>query len=172
MSAVLALLVPFLSIISHRAGPDVLPASRFLLGLVIFTHLMIYALGMYLGHAPPIEIISMPLIDMLAQVLFFSVLLGIAGFKARTLQTLIAAFGVDIIFNSVLLPVAWAMPEGGGVALPPLLSFFALAVLLWSIAVKGHIVHRAIGVPYFVAVLIALGFVVALYVAGQKLFGA
>ena len=171
MNALLTLLRPFVAILAHREGPESLPASRFLLGLVIACHLAVYAVGMSVSNASNARLLGMPLIDTVAQFAFFAVLLSAMGFRARILQTLTAVFGTDVLLNGIIVPMALAhgTPDAP-TPLAPLISLAIIVVMLWSLAVKGHILQRAVGFPYFVGVIIALAFAIALLTVDQVLF--
>lgn len=170
MQAFITLTKPFLSIAAQRAGPEVLPKSQFLLTLIVGTHIVVYFAGMRALDAAPGRAVSLALLDTVTQCVFFSALLLIMGFRARLVQTLTAVFGADIVLNLVSLPLAMM-----SAANPPEMSFPVLAsilVLLWSLGVKGHILQRAVGVPYFVGVVSAAGFLVAFYVLDFAFYGA
>lgn len=170
MQALITFLKPFFLIVAHRVGPDVLPRSGFLLGLVIVMHILVYYLGLLVMDTTPGRTLVMPLLDTATQYAFFSVLVVGAGLRERLVQTLTAVFGADVMLNLISLPLAMAP-----VADPPALTLPVLAsviVLFWSLGVKGHILHRALGFPYFVGVLIACGFLIAFLALDSAIFGA
>ncbi|NND61249.1 MAG: hypothetical protein HKN49_13375 [Gammaproteobacteria bacterium] len=171
MKNLFALFEPFIAIIAHRDGPDRLPASQFLLIIILIAHTLVYALGTHLSGSPARETLLLPLVDLAAQGLFFGLLLALMGLSNRILQTLIASFGVDTLFNFALLPIALAVGSQSD-QLPPFLVLSWLVLVIWSIAVKGHILHRATGIPYFAAMVLALGFVIALFKLATSLSGA
>lgn len=172
MNALVTLIRPFVDIVAHRVGPDVLPASRFLLGLVVVLHLAVYVLDLYLVDTRGTRLIAMPLLDTLAQSAFFAVLLFFMGFPQRILQTLTAAFGADLVFELAYVPVALATSAGADSPIGAIAGLGALVLLLWSLAVKGHILERASGLPYVVGVTIALAFTLGLYALDLRLFGS
>ncbi|MDH3646314.1 MAG: hypothetical protein OER80_06040 [Gammaproteobacteria bacterium] len=171
MQALITLIYPFLSIVAHRAGPEDLPRSSFLLGLVVVAHIAIYFAGMILLDVTAPRTLALPLLDTLTQLMFFSALLAGMGLQARLPQTLTAVFGADVLLNSLSVPVAMMVPETSESFTDNLPALAAIGILLWSLGVKGHILHRAVGFPYFVGVLIALGFYIALLVLDTTLFG-
>ena len=169
MQTLITVIRPFLYIVAQRVGPDVLPRSRFLLTLVIATHIVVYYLGMIALEAAPERVLSMPVLDTVTQSAFFSALLLAMGLQDRLIQTLTAVFGADVVLNLISVPLA-LMPSSDS----PELSFPVLAsilVLLWSLGVKGHILHRATGFPYFVGVLISAGFFIAFLWLDTAIFG-
>lgn len=162
---------PFVGIVAHRVGPEILPASRLLLGVVFAIHMLIYMLDLYVLDTRGPRLLALPLLDASAQVLFFGGLLTVMGFPQRVLQTLTAAFGTDLVLELIYLPLAFASQAGAGSGIAALSALGALLLLLWSLAVKGHILERATGLPYFVGVTIALGFSLALYALDVVLYG-
>jgi len=170
MQALITLLMPFVSIVAQRGGPENLPKSQFLLTLVITTHIVVSYLVLFAFDSEFSRVAALPLLDTVAQSAFFAALLLGMGLGTRLTQTLTAAFGADVLLNLVLLPLS-VFPTSD----TPELTFPAIAIiflLLWSLGIKGHILHRAIGVPYFVGVIISAGFFVAFYWLDMALFGA
>ena len=172
MNAVVTLISPFVGIVAHRVGPDVLPASRFLLGLVLALHLVVYTFDLWVLETAAPRLFALPIIDAGAQGVFFAVLLATMGLPERLLQTLTAAYGAELVLEIVYLPIALAMNTGAETPIAALGSFAALGLLLLSLAVKGHILHRATGLPYFVGVTIALGLSLALIALDDTLFAS
>lgn len=148
-----------------------MPASRMLLGLILVLHLAVYIFDLYLVDTRGSRLIAMPLLDTLAQFAFFGVLLLAMGFPGRILQTLTAVFGADLVLEIAYVPIALASTAGSESLVGALGGLGALVLLLWSLAVKGHILERATGLPYFVGVTIALGFTLGLFALDTKLFG-
>ncbi len=170
MNALLTLVRPFVGILAHRVGPDSLPASQFLLGLVIVAHVLVNVAILAVTNADSARLAAMPLIGTVAQAAFFSVLLSAMGFTARIVQTLTAMFGVDVLLGSLLVPIVLGLAAPGASAIAPVLSLAVIALMLWSLAVKGHILQRAVGLPYFVGVIIALAFSIAMLGLERTLF--
>lgn len=169
MQTLIAILKPFLLIVAQRVGPDVLPRSQFLLVVVIAANIAVSWLVLDLLNIEPARRIIIPFLDAATQCLLISVLLLSMKLGNRLVQTLIAAYGADMILNLVSLPLA-LVPASD----PPRLTLPVLAsvvVLFWSLGVKGHILHRAAGFPYFVGVLIAAGFFIAFLFLDSAIFG-
>ena len=119
--------------------------------------------------ASPERTLSMPLLDTVTQYAFFSILLVSMQQRDRLVQTLTAVFGADVVLNLVSLPLAM-IPESE----PPELTFPLLAslvLLLWSISVKGHILHRAVGFPYVVGVIVSAGFFIVFLFIDSAIYG-
>lgn len=172
MNALVTLVRPFVRIVAHQLGPDALPPSRLLLGLVITLHLAIYTLDLWVLDAAGPRLVALPLLDVVAQSLFFGVLLMAMGWAARVLQTLIAVFGADLVLGMLYLPVALGAQAGPATAAGALASIAALGLLLLSLGVKGHILNRATGLPYVVGVVLAMGLTLTLLALDRALFPA
>lgn len=171
MHALIALTLPFVQIVAHRAGPQHLPASRFLLGLVIVLHVAVYYAAMLILEVPAPRAVALPFVDTIVQGVFFSGLLLFLGLQERLLQTLTAVFGADVLLNLLQLPLAVIGPlsSGSPAAIISLLLLIALA--LWALGVKGHILRHSAGLPYFVGVALALAFLIGFLAIEQALFG-
>ncbi len=171
MRTLLALVSPFAAIAAHRAGPQHLPRSAFLLALVIVVHFLVYLLGMKVLGTPAPRFFVLPLLDTVAQAGFFALLLSAAGFRDRLTQTLTAVFGADALLNVLSVILAMASNASGEAAVGILPAIAALVVMLWSLGVKGHILMHAAGFPYFVGVSLALGMFVFVIAVDYSIFG-
>jgi hypothetical protein len=70
--------------------------------------------------------------------------------------TVTALFGCDLIITAcfaTLVPFVSIIGEGGS-------TFIFLGFMLWSVAVSGFIMHRALSVPLGIGILIAVGMMV------------
>ncbi|MDH3587871.1 MAG: hypothetical protein OEQ74_00570 [Gammaproteobacteria bacterium] len=171
MQALITLVRPFLLIVAHRAGPEHLPASRFLLALVVAGHISIYLAGMLALDVAPPRAVMLPFLDAATQAAFFSALLMGLGLQERLLQTLTAVFGADIVLNTVSVPLALFGTAEPGAPGASVIALVTIVVMLWSLGVKGHILRHAAGFPYFVGVAIALGFFVGFLALDIALYG-
>lgn len=152
-----ALIETFWSIMRLRAGPQILPASNFLLAPILLLH---WAVGVGLGAfslAPGMALAS-ALAGTVMVVIFVHALLGLRGLRARAIQTLTALAGCEVLLGALAIPLtAWffAVPEAQR-ALPGLLS---LLVLGWNIALAGHIFRHALGISSSMGLVAALGYI-------------
>jgi hypothetical protein len=77
--------------------------------------------------------------------------------------TVTALFGCDLIITvcfSALVPLTSFLGEGGT-------TFIFLGFMLWSITVAGFIMHRALGVPLGIGILVAVGMMVLSVAASE-----
>lgn len=171
---VLRLVLAFVDIALHRRGPDMLPASRFLLWLVVIVYLAVSYAAFALTPPPAADGVDpaasaaaqraldyapvlIP-IDCAIYAAFIWVLLKSFNRDRRFLQTATALFGTDTLFTSMSLPVlAWAGALGATESPGPTLAYWVL--FIWSIDVSAFVLSRAIERPYALAVLVVVGYV-------------
>jgi len=161
----------FVDICLLRAGPQDLPASRFLLWLTGATSLITGTLVIIggldgLGRA------------LLAQLLDLALLLGLlraaltaTGRRGRFLQTASALFGTGTFINMVTMPLQLTMSDDplsspfGGLA-----AVLYLLMIVWALLVMGHILRHAFEIRLGAANLIALGYFFMINWLIQSLF--
>ena len=152
-----ALIETFWSILRLRTGPQILPTSRFLLALTLLLHWMV-GVGLGTFSLAPGMALASSLVGTLMVVAFVNGLLSLRGFGDRTVQTLTALAGCEVLLGALAIPLtAWffVVPEAQR-ALPGLLS---LLLLGWNIALAGHIFRHALGVSSGMGLLAALGYI-------------
>ncbi|MBT8137834.1 MAG: hypothetical protein KJO54_12525 [Gammaproteobacteria bacterium] len=171
MQALITFVLPFVQIVAHRAGPQHLPASRFLLALVLALHIAVYYAAMVILEVPAARAVALPFVDTLTQSVCFAAVLLFLGLQGRMLQTLTAVFGADVLLNLLQLPLAVFGPLSSGSPAAVVSLLLLIAIALWSLGVKGHILRHAAGLPYFVGVALALVFLIGFLAIEQALFG-
>ncbi len=156
------LLKVFVAICLLRAGPQHLPASRFLLGLALVAHVL-------LGLA--FALFTLPLAQaLLAAVIGTALLLGVVQAlllvhrkSQRLQQTATALAGSEFILGLLALPpTLWfhAVQDNSARIVPSLLS---LLLIVWSVVVTVHILRHALEVSQGIALLFALGYTILAY---------
>lgn len=150
-----ALVRPFLAICLFRIGPQDLPTSTVLLGVALVAHAVSGALVsmLVLGFWQAIAagITGTALLSLLA----WSLLL-LNRLPERTVQTLSALAGCDALVSFIAFPVmlyAHSEPAARQVAGP-----LALALVVWSIAVFGHVLRHALATTMMIGVVVAVVF--------------
>ena len=161
------LLKLFLDICLFRRGPQDLPASSFLLGLTVGGNVLVsWLLAGLDGELLPALLQSLLAPAWLA--LFLWLLLMITQRPGRFIQTLTAAMGSDALITTVAIPlvlVSVAIPETRAVA-----GLLLFALMLWQMAVIGHIVRHALEIPYLTALGLALAYTALSYRIMMALF--
>lgn len=144
-------------IIRLRTGPQDLPASSNLLVMVFLASSAISIIGLSQFNAPT-NMLAQILASAAFTLLFVWAALQIRGGKNRFLQTATALFATDAVLTIIALPAAIgldpAAQEASAVA-----AFWLLIVLLWTVAVIGHIFRHALDIPFAGGILVALLFV-------------
>ncbi len=155
----LAYVQAFINIVLRRSGPEDLPDSQFFLGLT---------LGVYILTQIPLGLVAYGLSDILLRTVSVSllllfvcvwVLLTLTGFQARFRRTVTALLGTSALLSALSTPFSlWrqAMLDAeSGVAMPSTIIF---AIMIWSIAIDGHILSRALSRPYGIGLFVAIGY--------------
>lgn len=152
-----ALVSTFIDIAIHRRGPEDVPASRFLFGLVLICYLiagLIYTSLLY----PFSDAMLGVAVAALWLLSFLGLTLWVMGKAARFLQTATAYIGVDTLLTLLQLPLPqWIKQDPGAEASMPVLVFvwFFLS-LIWSLEVFSYILSRTLQVAYWNAVLLVI----------------
>lgn len=155
-----ALIQTFLEIAIGRRGPDSLPASHFLLGLVAGVYFLTNVLFGSVILSFDVAV-TRSAIDVVASLAFVWVLLSLFERKARFAQTATAFLGLGVLLAVFALPLADALtlteeePRLG----PPEMAIIALQI--WWFGIAASIVSRAIAKPY----VAGLGLVIVFWLA-------
>ncbi len=164
----------FIAIATLRMGPEDLPASRFLLGLTLIVYLLIGGLSVSLYADSVTDGVRQLVVDIVVLFLFFFVLLSLYRRQARLLQTVIAALGTGAFLSMLALPLSawlrWEEAAGGAAAGLPAVGIYL--IVLWSISVTGHIIHRALEIPYVGGLVLGVFYFVANLATFAYLFPA
>ena len=164
----------FLRIAVLRLGPEDLPDSRFLLGLATLGYLATGAVSVSLYADDAAEALQQLAVDLGLTVAFFCGILVLYGKRPRLLQTMTALLGTGALLSLAALPfTVWLrlleLTGRSGVAIPAVGIYF---VVLWSISVTGHIVHRALDIPFVGGVIIGVVYFVLNLAVFASLFPA
>lgn len=136
----------FLDICLFRKGPQDIPLSRFLL---VLTLMFTLSTSMLLSWVE-VEFFQAILQSLCATSLlvgFFFGMLRMAGKMTRFPQSLIAALAADGMITALAIPlvlVSVALPEWQAAV-----SLLLLAMMLWELAVLGHIIQQAMDFPRY-----------------------
>jgi hypothetical protein len=156
---VLRLIVAFAEIALHRRGPEDLPSSRFLFGLVLAVYVIVAFVTLRLGAVVE-RLTLMLVVDTAFSLAFVWAVLRAFEHERRFRQTMSALLGTDALLNLLSVPLLYwnrALEAAGAEPTAPAVAFLVLAV--WSIDVSGFILARALGRPYALGVAIMLGYV-------------
>jgi len=170
---VLRLALAFVDIALHRRGPEELPASTFLLVLVLAASLLAAFAALQL--APPLEQRAALLLAFDTAVYggFIWGVLKAFDHGPRFKQTATALFGTDALLNLLSLPLLlWTrgLDSVGAATTAP--TIFRLLLIAWSIDIAGYVLSRGIGRPYVLGVSIMIGYVLLMISLQTSLFPA
>lgn len=160
----LALLDALFQIVMRRRGPEDLPDSAFLLGLLLAAYALVQlpTAVMVFGRAG--VGLAAVLVDCLLLAGCFWLLLQWTGHAPRYRQTLAALAGTGALFATAQLPLVYlarlSAIEGQPAAGPTL---GLLLLLLWSIVVQAHITARALSASFGLGLGLALVYFVLSY---------
>lgn len=148
----------FIDICLLRAGPQDLPASRF---LAIIALLMYSAVGLMLAiynvALPRAVLVVAVDIGVLAGLLFL--LLWIRDLLNRYLQAFTAFLGSGAILQAVILPVSLLQPNGAEepvTAAMVVVSLLLWVWLLWGLLVVAHILRHSVSTTFSVGAMLGL----------------
>lgn len=153
-----ALIFRFFDICMLRAGPQDLPASVFLLRLVLALYIIVGIL------------LSLPVSGFeraAMEVIFETALLGILlyailqwrGLTARFTQMFIALMGTGIILGVLMMPVVYQLVAASVSKEPALMAALVWGGLLfWSITVFAHILRHGFAIHIAYAFALAIGY--------------
>lgn len=141
----------FFQISIFQKGPQDVPASSFLLKLLLPVYVLLNYLILYLNGVLSSAIWQI-LTDFALIVLFCWPLLYFAGKPARFQQTLAALIGTDIVMSFFALPAIATL----NVHANDLAYFSMLAMVLWHWLVTGHIMRHALDRSLFFGLGLAL----------------
>ncbi len=152
-----SLLSVFIEICRFRAGPQDIPYSRLLLVLTIAAYFLIGLATSPLEQAIPKTISSMADTTMLMG--FTLAGLWVRNLPRRGTQTLTALAGTGVVFGLVSLILFLAFP-GLRISEPSIFSsILILALVIWNIAVMGHILKSSLEMPLWAGIGIAVLYV-------------
>ncbi|MGX2039438.1 hypothetical protein ACWJKU_04790 [Methylocaldum sp. MU1018] len=156
----------FLDICFFNKGPQDTPASNVLLGFSVLAYLIagIVLLGLEGDWAGAlVEAAAEGL--MLFGFLYAALYLGKK--TSRLLQTATAVYACDALISAAAVPLlAWLLVTPDAKAVYIVL----MALMLWHLAVVGHILRHALAIPFFFGVGLAFGYVVVSYQIMMMLF--
>ena len=154
MSALIRL---FWDICTFQRGPQDTPYSPFLFGSLLFVKLAFEFATFFIPDGngttlPVTSIVPYLLADAVISMGVIFLILWTHGHAERTLQTLMATLGADIILGIAQLPFKFLASSAGGQT--NMLTMFYLGVIvifLWELGVYSHIFRHALSTTIFKA---------------------
>jgi len=160
----------FVDIALHRRGPEHLPASKFLFGLLLFVYVTASIAATQIAQ-PLGRAAGMVIVDTALYVGFVYILLTLFRQSGRFLQTVSALLGAETFLTLIGIPVLMlAGFENGEVEAPNVGTWLFFLLILWSIDVAGFVLSRALKLSHFLGVLIVLVYAFSSFTLGGLLF--
>ncbi len=148
-----AIVLTFVSICLLRRGPEVVPTHPWFLASLVGANIMISLLLMLqmelLQPLPALAYISASMTASAALVWFA---LYLRDFESRFPATITALFGCDLLLTTLLLVLLQVLPDHGSTFAQSLVAL----IMIWSVAVSGYILHRALQISVLAGILLAL----------------
>ncbi len=150
-----ALYYRFFEIATWTKGPEDLPKSTFLLGLVTIG----YCLTAFLLHGLSGTGVypQLVLADLALTGLLLAFLLLLRRVMARLVQTFTAVLGTATLINFVFVAPTVTLKQFDETTMPGFLASTAILVtVFWQWLILGHIIHRAINIDRVFGIVIAV----------------
>ncbi len=151
-----------------KLAPQDLPASGFLMLISTLAYMLINTIGALLILSPMQAILS-AILEVALVGAMTQLLLWIKEMGARFQQTFTALMGSGAIIVALALPLSFIQMQVGeqSAVLP---SVMILGLMIWNLAIVGHILRNAISSPFFVGVLLAIIYMYVLISVSRSLF--
>jgi len=171
-----ALLVRLIDIVLLRGGPEQLPASPGLLGVVVAVNVAVSALVYALIPNAPHNWQMQLVVGTVVSLLGFRAAFSLANKPERFLQTSVAMFGTTTLFIPALIPmIATLLPyiekPNPAVNPPAALSLLAAVLGIWLLIVQVRIVRAAFEWHWIAAIIFIFGLNFASALVYGMLFG-
>ena len=153
-----------------RQSPAAVPANTALVAIIVLANLLCSVL-VSSGFGTELSVLATAnsvIVGQTATAALIWLALSWAGKGERFLTTLTAIFGCDLIITacfSLLIPATAAL--GGAVS-----GVVVMLFMVWSVAVAGFILHRALEIRFGLGIALALGISLFSVILGQVAIGA
>ena len=149
------ILAVFWNICLLRRGPELVPTHPMFVGGVLVADMLVsFFVGLQFGDAlTPMQVATRVIVSMATTAAAAWMMLSMRDVIARYPATITALFGCDLLFtllSAILVPLASSEATALKAGIIDL-------IVIWSIAVNGFILHRAMNVTVFIGILLALG---------------
>lgn len=154
------LLMRFWDICLLRKGPEEVPYSPLLLVLMLLFGYLLdnVRINLLLPDLTPLQLAGILFLHTLLMLLLTVALLSLFGYRSRIIQTLTALAGTGVILSALILPFDYITslnPQHFTMA-----SIIVLFVQIWSLAIVGFILSRALSVHRLTGVIIAVSYLI------------
>jgi hypothetical protein len=166
-------------IVFLRRGPENMPASNTLLGIVVVVYVALYTLAYSVFILPALPVVPATWALQIAcaallELLWFRIGFQLAGKPERFTQTATAVFAASTLFIPALALIGSLMPymAQGATAQPPALASFLTAfIAIWMLVILIRIVRAAFEWSWPRSILFILGANIVPIIILSLLFG-
>ncbi len=170
LCAMHSLIFRFFDICMLRSGPQELPASAFLLRVVLALNILVGTLVSF-----PLSGFDHALLEVSLDIILLGILLyaGLQwrGLQARFVQTFIALMGTGIILGMLTMPVVYQLVASKAANEPAL--FTALVwwgLVFWNITIFAHILRHGFNIQLGYAFVVAIGYILLFWQISDWVF--
>jgi hypothetical protein len=165
-----------IDIILLRGGPEQLPASAGILAFTVFLNAAVFVLVVSLVPTLPALSPFELFVSTVVPLLWFQVAFALVRKPERFAQTMTAFFGVNALFQPLVVPLSAAllpyMQKQDPTMPPPAApSLLLLAISLWMLIVLVRIVRDAFEWRYFQATVFVFAQKIAVFLVYATVFG-
>ena len=143
-----------------RRGPQDLPGSWFLLAILILANLLAGTL-LFSDQDPESSELLQSIVDLALSVVIYTAILHLRNFRERLLQTLTAFTGTGLLLTLVLFPISLLLGAEGENIFVSTGRVLFMGLLIWSLAVDGHIFRHALSTSMLVGTACAVAVFIA-----------
>ena len=136
-----------------RAGPQHMPSNNVLLGMVLMVYLLVGGIYLSLSGVPAPLAFALTLADFLLLTALATGLLNFRKQANRIRQTLTCLYGTNAIISVLAMPLAIASQRE---VIGTEAALLSLIILVWSLAVLGHILKSALDLSRAAGMAIAI----------------
>ncbi len=143
-----------------QLGPQDLPSSQGLLVVTLLLYLLMSTIiaGFELSPAMATFYAALDAALLLGMI---RMMLWVRDLWPRYQQTTIALLGSGVVFGFMAVPLLWWRLQYGDPAEAFLPVLLIIVLMVWNVAVVGHILRHALDVPFYVGVGLSLLYVYA-----------
>lgn len=166
-----ALIFRFLDICMLRAGPQDLPASAFLLRLLMALNIIVGTLVSF-----PISGFDRALMEVLLDILLLVILLyaGLQwrGLGARFVQVLMAFMGTGIVLGMLMMPVVYQLAAANAVnETAPVAALVWWGIVFWNITIFAHILRHGFNIHLAYGFVLAVAYILLFWQLSDWILG-
>jgi len=165
-----ALIFCFFDICMLRAGPQDLPASAFLLRIVLALNILVSILV-----SLPLSGFDRAAMEVILDIVLLAILLyaGLQwrGLTGRFAQIFIALMGTGIVFGMLMMPVVYQLVAANAVnEVAPVTALVWWGIVFWNMMVFAHILRHGFAIHFAYAFVLAIGYILLFWQVSDWIF--